>query len=121
KAGSVSSESNSEPPSPTVATHPPPPTVHQKEIPVGIQRLHKVLLPSLKMAPIYWSPLHDISGVCRATWFYRDTMLPVETDMANRLEKGYCEVRAWTEEWDAELESAVQVGREGEEKVRWRL
>ncbi|KAI5803342.1 DDHD domain-containing protein [Peziza echinospora] len=97
------------------------PPVKQLEIPVGIQRLHKVLLPSLTMAPIYWSPLHDISGVCRATWFYRDTMLPVETDMANRLERGYCEVRAWTEEWDAELESAVQVGREGEEKVRWKL
>ncbi|KAF8423289.1 DDHD domain-containing protein [Tirmania nivea] len=98
-----------------------PPPVKQKEIPVGIQRLHKVLLPSLTMAPIYWSPVHDVSGVCRGTWFYRDTMLPVETDMANRLERGYCEVRAWTEEWDAELESAVQVGREGEEKIRWKL
>lgn len=98
-----------------------PAPVKQKEIPVGIQRLHKVLLPSLTMAPIYWSPVHDISGVCRATWFYKDTMLPVETDMANRLERGYCEVRAWTEEWDAELESAVQVGRDGEEKVRWKL
>ena len=98
-----------------------PTPVKQKEIPVGIQRLHKVLLPSLTMAPIYWSPVHDVSGVCRGTWFYRDTMLPVETDMANRLERGYCEVRAWTEEWDAELESAVQVGREGEEKVRWKL
>ncbi|RPB24983.1 hypothetical protein L211DRAFT_747159, partial [Terfezia boudieri ATCC MYA-4762] len=98
-----------------------PAPVKQKEIPVGIQRLHKVLLPSLTMAPIYWSPVHDVSGVCRGTWFYRDTMLPVETDMANRLERGYCEVRAWTEEWDAELESAVQVGREGEEKVRWKL
>ena len=98
-----------------------PAPVKQKEIPVGMQRLHKVLLPSLTMAPIYWSPVHDVSGVCRGTWFYRDTMLPVETDMANRLERGYCEVRAWTEEWDAELESAVQVGRVGEEKVRWKL
>ncbi|KAF8470860.1 DDHD domain-containing protein [Kalaharituber pfeilii] len=100
---------------------PAPPKVKQKEIPVGIQRLHKVLLPSLTMTPIYWNPLHDISGVCRAIWFYRDTMLPVETDMANRLERGYCEVRAWTEEWEAELESAVQAGRDGEEKIRWKL
>lgn len=98
-----------------------PAPVKQMEIPVGIQRLHKVLLPSLTMAPIYWSPVHDVSGVCRGTWFYRDTMLCVETDMANRLERGYCEVRAWTEEWEAELESAVQVGKAGEEKVRWKL
>ena len=114
---SVSSygDSEKEPQSPTSTP------VAQKEIPVGVQRLHKVLLPSLTMAPIYWSPLNDISGLCRGTWFYRDTMLPVETDMANRFERGYCEVRAWTEEWDAELESAVQVGREGEEKVRWKL
>jgi len=103
------------PPSPST---PPPP---QKEIPVGIQRLHKVLLPSLVMAPIYWSPLHDVSSVVRGTWFYKDTMLPVEAEMANRLEVGWEEVRAWTEEWEMELSSAVEVGREGEEKVRWQL
>jgi len=103
------------PPSPSA---PPPP---QKEIPVGIQRLHKVLLPSLVMAPIYWSPLHDVSSVVRGSWFYKDTMLPVEAEVANRLEMGWEEVRAWTEEWEMELSSAVEVGREGEEKVRWQL
>ncbi|KAI5796594.1 DDHD domain protein [Geopyxis carbonaria] len=95
--------------------------VEQKEVPVGVQRLHKVLLPSLVMTPIYWSPLHDVSSVVRGTWFYKDTMLPVETEIANRLETGWNEVRAWTEEWDLELASAVEVGREGEEKVRWQL
>lgn len=103
---------------PASPSAPPPP---QKEIPVGIQRLHKVLLPSLVMAPIYWSPLHDVSSVVRGTWFYKDTMLPVEAEIANRLEMGWEEVRAWTEEWDMELSSAVEVGREGEEKVRWQL
>jgi hypothetical protein len=102
------------PPSPTA-----PPV--QKEIPVGIQRLHKVLLPSFVMTPIYWSPLHDVSSIVRGTWFYKDTMLPVETEIANRLETGWEEVRAWTEEWEMELSSAVEVGREGEEKVRWQL
>jgi hypothetical protein len=102
------------PPSPT-------PPSKQKDIPVGIQRLHKVLLPSFIMTPIYWSPLHDVASVVRGTWFYKDTLLPVETEIANRLEAGWEEVRAWTEEWDMELSSAVEVGREGEEKVRWRL
>ena len=95
--------------------------VEQKEIAVGIQRLHKVLLPSFVMTPIYWSPLHDVSSAVRGSWFYKDTMLPVETEIANRLETGWEEVMAWTEEWEMELSSAVEVGREGEEKVRWRL
>ncbi|KAA8908986.1 DDHD domain protein [Sphaerosporella brunnea] len=99
----------------------PAPPVEQKEIPVGIQRLHKVLLPSFIMTPIYWSPLQDVSSVVRGTWFYKDTMLPVETEIANRLETGWEEVHAWTEEWELELASAVEVGREGEEKVRWQL
>lgn len=73
------------------------------------------------MTPIYWSPLHDVSSVVRGTWFYKDTMLPVETEVANRLETGWEEVCAWTEEWEMELSSAVEVGREGEEKVRWKL
>lgn len=102
---------------PATASEPP----LEKEVPVGIQRLHKVLLPSFVMAPIYWSPLNDVAAVVRGTWFYKDTMMPVETEIANRLEMGWQEVRAWTEEWDIELASAVEVGAEGEEKVRWQL
>lgn len=100
---------------------PPPSPPIQTEIPVGIQRLHQVLLPSFVMTPIYWSPLQDVASVMRGTWFYKDTMLPVEAEIANRLEIGWEEVRAWTEEWEMELASAVEVGREGEEKVRWQL
>lgn len=102
-------------------TPPPPSPPVQTEIPVGIQRLHQVLLPSFVMTPIYWSPLQDVASVMRGTWFYGDTMLPVEAETANRLEVGWEEVRAWTEEWEMELASAVEVGREGEEKVRWQL
>ncbi|TGZ80048.1 hypothetical protein EX30DRAFT_396620 [Ascodesmis nigricans] len=101
------------------APEPKPPL--EKEVPVGVQRLHKVLLPSFVMAPIYWSPLNDVAAVLRGTWFYKDTMMPVETEIANRLETGWQEVQAWTEEWDIELASAVEVGIEGEEKVRWQL
>ena len=41
------------------------------------------------MKPIYWSPVHDVSSVVRGTWFYKETMLPVESDVANQLEKGF--------------------------------
>lgn len=99
----------------------PPIEVEQVEVPVGIQRLHKVLLPSLVMTPLYWSPLHHIASVVRGTWFYKDTLLPVKAEVATRLEAGWEEVRAWTEEWEMELASAVEVGWEGEKKVRWQL
>ncbi|KAG6066282.1 hypothetical protein E4U16_000284, partial [Claviceps sp. LM84 group G4] len=46
------------------------------DVVVGISRLHKVSLPMLHMEPIYWSPVNDVAEVTRATWFYRDTMMP---------------------------------------------
>ncbi|SPQ27415.1 5ec83572-66f6-461f-bd96-eee5d7246d29 [Thermothielavioides terrestris] len=91
------------------------------EVPVGISRLHMVSLPVLQMKPIYWSPVNDIATVLRATWFYRDTMVPVEPGVANQLEAGYRELRPWTETWADELRSALDVGPLGEEKVAHRL
>ncbi|EGS23597.1 uncharacterized protein CTHT_0002920 [Thermochaetoides thermophila DSM 1495] len=91
------------------------------EIPVGISRLHMVSLPQLQMKPIYWSPVNDVATVLRATWFYRDTMVPVEPIIANQLEAGYRELRPWTETWSDELRSAIDVGALGEEKVSHRL
>jgi hypothetical protein len=91
------------------------------EVPVGISRLHMVSLPVLQMKPIYWSPVNDIATVLRATWFYRDTMVPVEPLVANQLEAGYRELRPWTETWRDELRSALDVGPLGEEKVSHRL
>ncbi|KKK25821.1 hypothetical protein AOCH_006059 [Aspergillus ochraceoroseus] len=89
----------------------------QSKIPVGVSRLHLVELPTLKMKPIYWSPLHDISNVLRATWFYKNTMLPVETDLANKLEDGYVYLKPWTETWQDELNSCVENGADAEMKI----
>ncbi|PLB51055.1 hypothetical protein P170DRAFT_425338 [Aspergillus steynii IBT 23096] len=93
----------------------------QTKIPVGVSRLHLVELPNLKMKPIYWSPLHDISSVLRATWFYKNTMLPVETDLANKLEDGYVYLKPWTETWQDELNSCVENGADAEMKIVHRL
>jgi hypothetical protein len=89
----------------------------QVNIPVGVSRLHLVQLPSLQMKPIYWSPVHDIAAVTRGTWFYKDTMYPVEPAVANQLELGYKEVRAWSQTWNDQLNSAIEVGADGEEKI----
>ncbi|KAK0651338.1 DDHD domain-containing protein [Cercophora newfieldiana] len=91
------------------------------EVPVGISRLHMVSLPILQMKPIYWSPVNDIAVVMRATWFYRDSMVPVDAAIANQLEAGYRELRPWTETWRDEIKSALYVGAVGEEKVSHRL
>ncbi|KAL4893586.1 DDHD domain-containing protein [Aspergillus ambiguus] len=93
----------------------------QAKIPVGVSRLHLVELPNLKMKPIYWSPLHDISNVLRATWFYKNTMLPVETELANKLEDGYVYLKPWTDTWQDELNSCVDNGADAEMKIVHRL
>ncbi|KAJ5746259.1 hypothetical protein N7520_011441 [Penicillium odoratum] len=93
----------------------------QKKIPVGASRLHLVELPNLKMKPIYWSPLHDVSAVVRATWFYKNTMLPVETPVANQLEKGYAYLKPWTETWQDELNSCVENGPDAEIRIAHEL
>ncbi|KAK0626133.1 DDHD domain-containing protein [Immersiella caudata] len=91
------------------------------EVPVGISRLHMVSLPVLQMKPIYWSPVNDLATVMRATWFYRDSMVPVDPAVANQLEAGYRELRPWTETWRDEIKSALYVGAVGEEKVAHKL
>src|SRR5579859_1979551 len=73
------------------------------------------------MKPIYWSPVQDIASVQRATWFYKDDMMPIEPPIANQLETGYAELKPWTETWSDELNSAVEAGAEGEDKVVQRL
>ncbi|PKY07236.1 phosphatidic acid-preferring phospholipase A1 [Aspergillus campestris IBT 28561] len=95
--------------------------IPQFQIPVGVSRLHLVQLPDLKMKPIYWRPLHDISNVVRSTWFYKNTMLPVETELANKLEDGYVYLKPWTETWQDELNSCVENGADAEMKVMHRL
>lgn len=90
-------------------------------VPVGVSRLHQVVMPSLNMEPIYWSPVNDIAAVIRATWFYKDTMMPVEVPVANMLELGYTELQAWTQTWQDELNSAVHVGAAGEERILRKL
>ncbi len=109
-------------------------------IPVGVSRLHLVELPDLQvcfsplstasepfeltacqMKPIYWSPVNDISTVIRGTWFYKETLLPVEPELAAQLEDGYIDDKSWTQTWQDELNSCVEAGAEGEAKAVHRL
>jgi hypothetical protein len=95
-------------------------TKEHAEVPVGVSRLHQVTLPALQMKPIYWTG-SDIAAVTRGTWFYKDTMYPVEPPVANQLETGYRELRPWSQTWKDELHSAREVGPAGEEKIAHHL
>ncbi|KAL6706503.1 hypothetical protein ACN47E_005442 [Coniothyrium glycines] len=88
-------------------------------VPVGVSRLHHVVMDadSIRMEPIYWSPLSDVAQIVRGTWFYKESMMPVEVEVANMLEAGYLELRPWTQTWKDELDSAVEVGAFGEMKI----
>ncbi|CAF9940783.1 MAG: hypothetical protein ALECFALPRED_008859 [Alectoria fallacina] len=88
---------------------------------VGMLRLHVVHMPSLKMGPIYWDPVHDVSSVIRGTWFFKDSMMPVESDLANRIEEGYEYIRPWTPAYIEELDSCMKVGPEAELKLIHKL
>lgn len=97
------------------------PEAPSAKIAVGVSRLHHVAMPDLNLEPIYWRPVNDVSPVVRATWFYKDTMLPVEPAVANMLEAGYTELQPWTETWRDELNSAIEVGAAGEAKILHKL
>lgn len=93
------------------------------KVPVGVSRLHHVAMDSdsIRMEPTYWKPVNDIAKVVRGTWFYKDTMMPVEIQVANMLEAGYLDFKPWTQTWADELNSAVEVGALGEMKILHRL
>jgi len=78
-------------------------------------------MPEWQMTPIYWTPVHDTAPVVRATWFYKETMLPVETSVANLLEAGYVGLQVWMDVWSDELNSAVEAGAAGEMKIVHKL
>ncbi|KAF2861742.1 hypothetical protein K470DRAFT_275900 [Piedraia hortae CBS 480.64] len=96
-------------------------TPPEAKLPVGVSRLHQVHLPSLLMQPIYWTAVTPPAPVIRATWFYEDTLLPVEPRVANMLEAGYMDHQAWTQTWKDELDSAVEAGASGEMKITHKL
>ena len=89
----------------------------ESHVTVGASRLHVVEMPSLKMGPIYWDPVHDISSVARGTWFYKETMWPVEADVANQIEEGYAYIKPWTLTYVDELNSCQEIGPEAELKL----
>lgn len=91
---------------------------------VGIERLHYVDLAELKMKPVYWSSRNasaTYTAVRRGTWFFMADGQPVAEELSEVLEEGYAEVRPWTMAYEAELESAGELGESGEAKLKYNI
>ncbi|KAL6719332.1 hypothetical protein ACLMJK_003571 [Lecanora helva] len=115
------SDSSSEEHRPSLERNSYPEGTGAAHVTVGISRLHVVELPSLKMGPIYWDPVHDVSSVVRGTWFYKETMYPIESDLANRIEEAYEYMKPWTPTYVDELNSCLEIGPEAEMKVAHKI
>lgn len=91
---------------------------------VGIERLHDVDLQTWTMKPVYWSSRNASATqtpVCRGTWFYAADSMPVLDPLAESLEKGFFEVKPWTQAYEAELESASEIGESAEAKLKYNV
>jgi len=76
------------------------------------------------MGPIYWNPLNsflDSADVLRSVWFIADSLSPVEPGVARSLEEGYSALRSWSSTYADELSSALSLGAEAEDKLRWKV
>jgi hypothetical protein len=63
----------------------------------------------------------DSAKVTRSFWFNAETMAPPEPIVSRSLEEGYLSLRAWSKTYADELSSALSLGLEGEDKLRWKV
>lgn len=91
---------------------------------VGSERLHHVLFNTWTMKPVYWSSQNASATqtpVRRGTWFLMSDSLPVSDTLAAALERGYHEVKPWTQAYEAELMSAMEIGESAETKLKYNV
>ena len=77
-----------------------------------------------RLGPIYWHPLNsflDSASVVRSVWFNAESFTPVEPNLSRSLEEGYLSLRAWSSTYEDELASALSLGLEAEDKLRWKV
>jgi hypothetical protein len=77
-----------------------------------------------RLGPIYWHPLNsflDSASVLRSIWFNAESFTPVEPNLSRSLEEGYISFRAWSSTYGDELSSALALGLEAEDKLRWKV
>ena len=77
-----------------------------------------------RLGPLYWHPLNsflDSASVLRSVWFNAETFAPLEPALSRSLEEGYNALWVWSSTYSAELSSALSLGLEAEDKLRWKV
>lgn len=85
-------------------------------IPVARDKLFEVDVVSMKLYPVFWKTTVKIP-VIRGQWMY-DESRPVESPLAERLEKAYLSVQPWKSSYEVELQTALEIGTQGLEKLK---
>lgn len=90
---------------------------------VSTDNLFSCDLISLSLYPAFWKGARI--GIQRATWFYpsstKQKYYPVDGPLAEHLEEAYAEIQPWLPSYADELRSALDIGPEGEAKLKHRL
>ncbi|ODQ68405.1 hypothetical protein NADFUDRAFT_81377 [Nadsonia fulvescens var. elongata DSM 6958] len=69
------------------------------------------------MVPVYWDPVGDLANVHSSTWFYSQTLGPVEPSLEDAVERAFFSIKPWTETYISELKSIVEIP-EAMDKIR---
>lgn len=88
-------------------------------IPVSRDKLFEVDVVSMKLSPVFWKSTVKIP-VIRGQWMY-DESRPVESPLAERLERAYRSVQPWKSSYEVELQTALEIGAQGLEKLKTSL
>jgi hypothetical protein len=63
----------------------------------------------------------DSASVLRSVWFNAENFTPLDSGLSRSLEEGYVALRAWSSTYADELSSALSLGLEAEDKLRWKV
>ncbi|KAH9816827.1 DDHD domain-containing protein [Melampsora americana] len=92
-------------------------------VPVGLDSMFTVDVRHLKLSPAFW---HGPSiNVFRGEWFYasssKSKYYPCEPELCEELEEAYDHIRPWDSSYADEIRSALQIGTEAEDKLKFHL
>jgi hypothetical protein len=71
----------------------------------------------MKLVPVYWIHRGPNIPVRRGRWFF-DPHHPCSEELSDELEDGFMKIRPWIPSYPEELKTALEFGKEAEEKLR---
>ncbi|KAG0145235.1 hypothetical protein CROQUDRAFT_46096 [Cronartium quercuum f. sp. fusiforme G11] len=92
-------------------------------VPVGLDSLFTVDVRRLRLSPAFWHG--PCLQVFRGEWFYassnKSKFYPCDSELCQELEVAYDHIRPWDLSYADEIRSALQIGTEAEDKLKFNL